>query len=268
MTSAMDLICDDLEAESAELLTLLRLLAPEQFDALTPAEGWSVRDQISHLAFFDETATLAATNPEAFAASAKELMANADADAAGLHRGRAMTPDGVLSWFETVRAQMIAAFRPLDPKARLPWYGPPMAAPSFATARLMETWAHGQDVVDTFGLTRAPTSRLKHVAHIGVRARPFAYMVNKLALPEQPVAVTLRAPDGDLWRWNSEASNDNEVTGDALDFCLVVTQRRNVADTGLVLHGPLAAEWIPFAQAFAGQAGGGRAVGQFPRQPE
>jgi uncharacterized protein (TIGR03084 family) len=261
---SMDPICDDLQAETDDLVAILKSLSPGQWDVPTPAENWNVRDQISHLAFFDETGTLAATDPDAFAASTAELMANRDPGAAGLSKGRAMTSAELLDWFTTVRTRMIAAFRPLDPKSRLPWYGPAMAAPSFATARLMETWAHGQDIADTFGITRVPTARLKHVAHIGARARPFAYITNGRAVPDGDVAVILTAPDGSEWTWNEQAVGVNEVRGDALEFCLVVTQRRHVADTGLVVSGPLAQDWIPIAQAFAGAPGSGREPGQFP----
>lgn len=256
-------ICDDLEAETAELVRILVKLPPPGWDVPTPAVGWTVRDQISHLAFFDETATLAATDAEAFSTSAKTLMESRDPDVAGLARGRAMKPMALLSWLTSARGAMLAAFRPLDAKTRLPWYGPPMAATSFATARLMETWAHGQDVADAVGATRTPTDRLRHIAHIGVRARPFSYATNRRDVPDGLIRVALRGPAGDVWTWNDEAGDTNTVTGDAIDFCLVVTQRRHVADTALRVHGPLATDWIAIAQAFAGAPGTGRAPGQF-----
>lgn len=256
-------VCDDLAAESDQLLTVLRSITPAQWDLATPAEGWTIRDQISHLAFFDETGTLAATDADAFATSTRQLMSAPDPMNIPQARGRALSVDEVLAWFETVRAQMIATFRGLQGATRLPWYGPAMSATSFATARLMETWAHGQDVIDALGLTRAPTARLKHIAHIGVRARPFSYMTNGRPLPEGGVRVTLDAPDGSTWIWNDDASPENSVTGDAHEFCLVVTQRRHVGDTALVVQGPLAVDWIAIAQAFAGAPGTGREAGQF-----
>ncbi len=261
MTSSMDGICDDLAAETADLVALLTPLTPEQWDTLTPAEGWTIRDQISHLAYFDETGTLAATDPEAFVESAKALMANASGIDVAVERGRAMSAPEVFEWFTSVRARMIEVFRGLDAKSRLPWYGPAMSAMSFATARLMETWAHGQDIVDTLKVTRTPTDRLRHVAHIGVRARPFAYATNGRELPAGEIAVTLTAPSGETWTWNEGAADS--VTGPALDFCLVVTQRRHPADTALVVSGPLAQDWIGIAQAFAGPPGSGREPGQF-----
>ena len=260
----MAAICDDLVAETEELLKLVMPLSPLHWDMGTPAEGWSIRDAISHLAFFDETGNLAATDPEAFAVSAKALMADPDPGAGGITRGRAIKPVEVLDWFIRARNNMIANFRGLDSKTRIPWYGPAMGALSFATARLMETWAHGQDVADAIGATRPATARLKHVAHIGVKARPFSYMINNKTVPPVEVAVQLRAPDSSTWSWNESAAGTDLISGNALDFCLVVTQRRHLADTGLVVTGPAATEWIAFAQAFAGGAGKGREPGQFP----
>ena len=256
-------ICDDLQAETADLVRILVPLTAALWDSETPSEGWTIRDQVGHLAFFDETGTLAATDEEAFRASAAELMKANDPGAAGLDRARSMKPAELLSWFMSVRGSMIATFRALDGKTRLPWYGPAMAATSFATARLMETWAHGQDIADTVGANRTATDRLKHIAHIGVRARPFSYATNRREVPDGAVRVTLRAPSGGMWSWNDDAGDANTVAGDALDFCLMVTQRRHVSDTNLVVSGPLAEEWVAIAQAFAGGPGTGRQPGQF-----
>jgi uncharacterized protein (TIGR03084 family) len=139
-----------------------------------------------------------------------------------------------------------------------------MSAMSFATARLMETWAHGQDVADALGVEREPTDRLRHVAHIGVHARRYSYQVRGLEVPAEEVRVELVGPNWSTWSWGDPTAR-NRVVGEALDFCLVVTQRRNVADTELVVEGPLAIEWMSIAQAFAGPPGVGRSPGQFPR---
>jgi uncharacterized protein (TIGR03084 family) len=131
-----------------------------------------------------------------------------------------------------------------------------MSPASFATARLMEYWAHGQDVIDALGITRGPTHRLKHIAHLGVRTRGFSYAVRGLPVPEGEVRVTLQAPDGSTWQWGA---GDDAIEGTAEDFCLRVTQRRHRADTGLVATGPLADDWLDHAQCFAGPPTDGRA---------
>jgi len=256
----MDAICDDLAAEHADLDRIVAALDDAAWDTPTPAPAWSVRDQISHMWFFDQRAALALTDPEAFAADAAALLAGGGTDAS-IAPGRALSPAELLAAWRAEREALIALARTVDPSSRVPWYGPAMAARSFITARLMETWAHGQDVVDAVGAERAPTARLKHVAHIGVRARPFSYAVNHRELPLVDVYVGLDAPDGTRWEWGE--SEVDRVTGPALDFCLLVTQRRHLADTALVVDGPAASEWIGFAQAFAGPPGEGRRAGQF-----
>jgi uncharacterized protein (TIGR03084 family) len=121
----------------------------------------------------------------------------------------------------------------------------------------METWAHGQDIVDTLDIQRRATGRLRHIAHIGIRALPYSYSVHHLPVPTDPIRVELAAPDGQTWSWGPQGAYDR-VTGEALDFCLVVTQRRHRADTALVVKGPTAAQWMAIAQTFAGPAGPGR----------
>ena len=164
------------------------------------------------------------------------------------------------------RAAMVAAFAAADQSARVPWYGPEMSVASALTARIMETWAHGQDVFDACDRPHPVTSALRQVAHLGVRALPNSFISHRREVPNVPVAVELRSPeDGDdVWSWGPADAADR-VTGPAVDFCLVVTQRRHVTDTALVMHGAVATEWMSVAQAFAGGPGSGRTPGQFSR---
>jgi uncharacterized protein (TIGR03084 family) len=110
---------------------------------------------------------------------------------------------------------------------------------------------------------REPTDRLKHISFLGYRARPFSYSTRGMPEPKGEVRLELRGPQGDEWTWGE---GTDVVQGDALDFCLVVTQRRHRDDTDLVAKGPLAEEWLSIAQAFAGPPGEGRKPGQFPKR--
>ncbi|HET9602386.1 MAG TPA: TIGR03084 family metal-binding protein [Acidimicrobiales bacterium] len=254
----MQRLCDDLAAEHADLDAIVADLDERSWEHPTPARGWAVRDQISHLGYFDRTAVLAVTEPVAFSATVAALLAGGVDPS--VEPGRAMGPAELLAWWRDGRAQLLGVLRPLDPATRISWYGPPMGARSFATARLMETWAHGQDVADALQVVRSPTDRLRHVAHLGVRARPFSYLNRGLEPPAEPVSVILTAPSGETWEWDGGAPDS--VSGPALDFCLVVTQRRHPADTALDIVGGRAVEWMEIAQAFAGPAGPGRPAGQ------
>jgi uncharacterized protein (TIGR03084 family) len=251
----------DLTAETRVLEDLLVPLNAADWQRPTPSPGWTIHDQVSHLAYFDETATLAATDPGRFRAEAAGVDALSpsfpDEIAA---RYRKLSAAVLLSWFLGARTAYVATLRGLDPRDRLPWYGPEMSAASSVTARLMETWAHGQDVADALGVVREPTSRLRHVAHLGVRTFGFSFQLNGRSVPVTPVRVELAAPDAGTWTWGPAGAPDR-VTGPALDFCLVVTQRRNLADTALRVTGPVAMEWMSLAQAFAGAPGPGREPG-------
>jgi uncharacterized protein (TIGR03084 family) len=256
-------LLNDLHAETEDLTRLLAPLPPPEWDRPTPAAGWSIRDQVSHLAYFDETAALAATDPGRFRAEAAELTAiSAGFPDAVAERYRTMPARDLLRWFHRARTAFIAVFGGLPPRTRLPWYGPDMSAGSSVTARLMETWAHGQDVADALGVHRIPATRLRHVAHLGVATFGFAFQLNGRPVPDTPVRVRLAAPDGGFWSWGPDDAPDT-VTGPAVDFCLVATQRRHLADTALRVDGPVAAEWMAIAQAFAGAPGTGRRPGEF-----
>jgi uncharacterized protein (TIGR03084 family) len=259
-------LVDDLVAESGELRAVLEPLSAGDWAKPTPAAGWTILDQVTHLAYFDDITRLSVTDPEQFQAEAEQLTADGqdfpDRVAAQFHD---TPPREALAWFEGSRDWLAGAFRAADPATRLPWFGPAMSPASSVTARLMETWAHGQDVLDTLGIARVPTARLRHVADIGIRALRYSYAVNGLALPADPIRVELVAPDGQRWAWGPADAHDR-VGGDALDFCLVVTQRRHRDDARLDVRGPTATQWIAIAQAFAGAAGRGRPPGHVEAQ--
>ena len=153
-------------------------------------------------------------------------------------KGRTMSGAGVLRWWRESRTSTIDGLLAHEPKDRLPWFAGPMSSMSFATARLMETWAHGQDIVDGLGVERAPTMRLRHVADIGVRT-PVRVHGTGIAVPTR--RARRRALDTRrLVRWLRGAGVSRpptQCTGRRLTFCLVVTRQSNPADVALDVDG-------------------------------
>jgi uncharacterized protein (TIGR03084 family) len=140
-----------------------------------------------------------------------------------------------------------------------------MSALTFTTARLEETWGHGQDVADALGVRRVDTDRLRHIAHLGVLTRGYSFTNQGRPAPTEDVRVELVSPSGERWVWGAETAR-HRVTGSARGFCLVVTRRRHLADTDVVAEGAIAVAWMTIAQAFAGPPGSGRRPGQFARE--
>ena len=259
-------LCLDLLAETADLEAMLAPLDASGWDTPTPAPGWAVRDQVSHLAYFDDAATTAVGDPDRFRSDRKAAFEDPSGmEYRAVTAHRSLSGPQLLDWLHRARETFVDTVGPLDPRSRIPWYGPDMSIASSVTARIMETWAHGQDVADGLGIRRRPTDRLRHVAFIGARTLPNSYRTKGLPVPDTPVRVELASPNGEVWAYGPEGAVDR-VTGAAVDFCLVVTQRRHLADTNLAVTGPVASQWMSIAQAFAGPTGQGRRPGQFAKQ--
>lgn len=254
--STLGLVLADLRAESAALDTLVADLDEAGWHAPTPAAGWDVAAQVAHLAWTDAAATWAATDKAAWDALVLEALADPDGfvDSSALTGAR--DPELLARW-RAGRDRLEQALTALPEGERLPWFGPPMSATSMATARFMETWAHGLDVAEALGSSCGPTDRIRHVAHLGVRTRAFAFAAHGLPVPEEEVRVELVAPSGVLWTWGP-AEATQRVSGAAYDFCLRVTQRRHRDDLDLVAEGDTADRWLDVAQCFAGPPGAGR----------
>ena len=251
----------DFAAESGVLDALVARLPDGAWSRPTPAPGWSIAHQIAHLAWTDavviDAAAAAGGDTAAFAALGSAVQSGAitiDAAAAAL---AALPPAELLERWRDGRRRVAASLRAVSPGARLPWFGPPMSPASMATARIMETWAHGQDVADALGVVREPTDRLRHIAHLAVRTRNFAFRLHRLAPPEEEFRVELAGPAGDIWAWGPEDAAER-VTGTAEDFALLATRRRHRDDLALAATGPAAEKWLDIVQAFAGPPGEGR----------
>jgi uncharacterized protein (TIGR03084 family) len=245
----------DFRAEADELRKLLVTLTDADWVRATLFKQWTVNDIVRHLHDGDLMAAASVAGPESFAMFRAERQALVDrgltrVQAANERLGDLAGSRLLERWYEGM-ADLCEKLSALPPDTRLKWAGPDMGVRMFTTARQMETWAHGQAIYDLMGQTREPTDRLRNIAEIGVRTYGWTFANRKREVPGPAPHVRLIAASGTIWVWN-DPSPENMIEGDALSFCQVVTQTRNVADTDLKVIGEPARIWMSLAQCFAG----------------
>lgn len=251
----------DLHAETAELDVLVAGLTEAGWDTATPSPGWTIRHQIAHLAWTDQITLGAAANPDQFRAEMSALDPLSVVDRAA-DEGAALPTGRLLDRWREGRVALCEMLVGLPPGTKIPWFVTPMTASSMATARLMETFAHGQDVLDALGRTREYPARVRHVAYLGFRARDHAFRTQDLPVPETGIRLDLTGPGGETWTYGPPDAPES-ISGPAVDFALLVTRRRHRGDLALVADGAAAEQWLDIAQAYAGPSGEGREAGQF-----
>ena len=243
---------EDFRTESRALHALLVDVDPARFSEPTQFKDWTINHVLQHLHVWNMMADLSLTNEEAFSARLAEIMSETGGMRVFENKYlKGMAGQKLLETWQKYFELTSDHFAGTDPKQRLKWAGPDMSARSSITARLMETWAHGQEVYDHFGMERVDTDRIRNIAHLGVNTFGWTYMTRGREAPDEKPYVKLTAPSGAIWEWNSP-SETNLIFGSATDFCQVVTQVRNIADTHLTALGETAAEWMSMAQCFAG----------------
>lgn len=264
----LEALFEDLRDEGDWLDSLVSPLLPHEWTQPTPAPEWTITHQIAHLCWTDETSLVAITDGEEFNQIIERALLNIEGFVDAEAEQMATLPvEELLPRWRSGREQLVEALTAVPVGQKLPWFGPPMSAASMATARLMETFAHGTDVADTLGIAIKATHRNRHICHIGVRTRDFAYNAHGLTPPTEPFRYELTGAtrtttvssgsNFEQWEWGPDDAT-SVVRGSALDFCLLVTQRRHVNDLDLEFIGEDAQHWSGIAQAFAGPPGEGR----------
>jgi uncharacterized protein (TIGR03084 family) len=243
----------DLRAEGDELHAFLRTLDEATWSRPTPFKGWTPFDVIVHLHFADRLAHLAVSDPDEFQ---RQLLARDGGGPPPPAQQRELLgtrdPKMLLDRWRDCLHQLCDLLAPIDPDTRIGWVGPPMGARTFASARLMEVWAHGQDIYDLLRRPRVHHDRIRAIAELGVRTFSFTFTNRGLKPPGSKPHVRLVAPSGSTWEWNPP-DDANHIAGSAIEFCHVVTQGRNILDTRLDVVGEAASQWMSIAQCFAGR---------------
>jgi uncharacterized protein (TIGR03084 family) len=251
MAPSLTALLEDLGTIEGDLRALLAALPADAWERPTPSPGWTVRHQVRHLAHGEELGRLAASDPDGFAAELGRLVSDLDAVERATVDPAPEPTDALLARWWTAAEGLRAAVAAGPSDTPIDWVTGPMSRASFLTARVMETFAHGTDIAAATGASLPVDRALRHVAHLGVATRRFAFTNRGRPVPDAAVRVELRGPEGDRWTWGPEDAPER-VEGPALDFCLLVTQRVHRDDTTLVATGPGAQEWLAIAQCFAG----------------
>ncbi len=236
---------NDLREEGTELFSFLDTLKDDQWSLETPFKGRTVNWVVQHLHDADRWAVHSVTDPDGFREWRDGLDAGIPPNLKPLE-GRALL-ERWRSYFD----QLCNALDVADPALRAPWFGPDMGIAMMATARQMETWAHGQDIYDLLHVQRRNSDRIRNVCHIGVRTFGWTFVNRGLETPSPIPHVRLDSPSGAVWEWNDPSDTDC-VSGSAVEFAHVVTQGRNIAETDLNVVGDAATSWMAIAQCFAG----------------
>jgi uncharacterized protein (TIGR03084 family) len=245
----------DFRDESDVLFAILDALDDQEWARETQFKRWTINDIVAHLHLGNYLADLSLKDSEAFAEFMRGLAAASKPGAGRLDATHAWL-DGVrnrelLSRWRDFYREMADRFAVADPKRRVKWVGPDMSVLSSITARLMETWAHGQAIYDLLGQERIAADRIRNVVVIGINTFGWTFTNRGLPVPADRPHVRLTAPSGATWEWH-QPDERNIVEGDAVEFCQVVTQTRNIADTKLKVIGDSANAWMSIAQCFAG----------------
>ncbi|MEC9344973.1 MAG: TIGR03084 family metal-binding protein [Pseudomonadota bacterium] len=245
----------DFQTESDALYRLLEPLADADFERKTQFKNWTINHVLQHLHYFNYAADLSVKDEagilkllkdlQAAVAAGETVLAYTDRMLDGL-KGRAL-----LKAWKDYYTGMLPTFHGADPKMRVKWAGPDMSVLSSITARLMETWAHAQEVYDLLGVVRQDGDHIRNIVVIGNNTFGWTFINRGEPVPADKPYLLLTAPSGAIWEFN-EPSTTNRIEGPASEFCQVVTQTRNIADTTLKTTGETATRWMAVAQCFAG----------------
>ncbi len=245
----------DFHDEADALSALIDPLDEREWSRKTQFKDWTINDVIAHLHFADYAADLALKDSAAFKEFARSMMVPPKPGARRL--------DSTHEWLEGTKnhallvrwrdfyCAMADRFAAADPKQRVVWFGPDMSVRSSITARLMETWAHGQAIYDLLGRRRVDSDRIKNIVVIGINTFGWTFTNRGLPVPANRPSLRLTAPSGAIWEWDGDTTN--VIEGSAVEFCQVVAQTRNIDDVGLRVVGDTAKSWMAIAQCFAGR---------------
>lgn len=238
-------ILSDLVAEQQFLDQSLQRIPIKIWDMVTPSKPRTVRDTIAHLADFEELGADSIAGGDRI----KTWQTSSDFDvlrAEATKKGRAMRPQDVIEWWRGGRAKVVEPLSHMSAETRINWIAGDMSARTFATYRLMETWAHGLDIYATLGLEVEDTPRIRHICWLGWKTLPFAF--KEAGEDYEPVRVEIIGPGYSKWIYGPE-DTDQLIKGSASDWARIAVRRVKPANTRLKITGEFAEKAVQVARA-------------------
>lgn len=243
----------DFLEECESLAGLLATLDERDYAIETKFKRWTVNDIIRHLAVWDTAARLTLRDTDAFLRFFAPVPAYMATNSITIFEREVVREEGkalAAAWWENCRETALL-YATADPKLRLKWGGPDLSARTCITSRLMETWAHSQAIYDEAGVERIDGDRIRNIVQIGIQTFAWTFQNRSLSPPGPAPNLELTGPSGAAWNWLNPDSQEH-IVGSATQFCQVVAQTRNIADTQIRCDGPVGTAWMAIAQCFAG----------------
>jgi uncharacterized protein (TIGR03084 family) len=245
-----------LAAQHAQLAELVDACTGADWERPTRCEGWDIASVLAHLALTDEGAIASARgefdhHADGLLGARERQTISVDAAAAAqVEAERAVGGEKIRQRWHDASATMQAVFRAGDPHRRVTWVAGTLSLQTLATTRLSECWIHTDDIADALGIALPPTDRLRFIARLAWRTLPYAFQRADMTL-HGPVAMELRGPQGEQWRYDPDGPAVTTIRGSATEFCEVAARRRDPADTSLVATGPDADAVLRLVRTYA-----------------
>lgn len=249
-------LLDALNAQHAELASIVDACGAGDWEKSTRCEGWDVGAVLLHLAQTDELAVESASGAlDGFAggflgASERQAVTVDEAAAAQVDIQRAAGGDAIRSRWHDASVAMRSALANGDPHRRVTWVSGLLSLQTLTATRLSECWIHTGDIADGLGVELPVTDRLRFIARLAWRTLPYAFMRDEREMAG-PVALYLAGPNGDEWRFEPEEPARTTIRGSAVEFCDVAARRVDASDTALMGDGPDAADVLRLVRTYA-----------------
>lgn len=223
-------ILSDLVAEEQALDQFLQKIPIRDWKRKVGTADWSIQDVVAFLATAEEFALQVIEHGRSALDEALAFGTFENFVSPGIERGRSIRPQDVIEWWRAARAGVVDALSRMRLPHRIPWFTGDIAAQTFATTRLAETWEYGLDIQAAVHAEIEDTPRLRHIAWLAWQSLPYAF--SHAGHEYRPVRVEVIGPGYAKWVFGPEGS-ESLIKGPAGDWCRLAVGRIDLSATSL-----------------------------------